>query len=466
MLSSLDDTIAAIITPIGEGGIAVIRLSGKRSMAISSSMFRGHQDLVLAASHTAHVGYFVDENEEVVDEVIVTVFKSPHSYTTEDCVEISCHGAMFIANRILNTCLKAGARHADPGEFTKRAFLHGRIDLSQAEAVAALIHSRSDAAHKASLNQLRGMHTNFFSKIHDSIVELCSLLELDLDFTEDDLSIIETSSCIKKLQDIEADVIQLINSYEFGKIFRDGVKVVLVGNPNVGKSSILNVLINQNRSIVTDISGTTRDTIEELIAINGIQFKVVDSAGIRETNDVIEAEGIKRTLDEVRTAQVIAYVVDVTKEEQFSVVESINSLLKKTGVEESRILVVFNKVDLLSTANTPLITSILSYDSVKVSAKYNVGITELKGLLVKKANPKILPQSIENVTITNSRHLDSLISVKKYIEKSIGDIRSNVSNEFIIVELRNALHCLDEITGAVTNEDILNKIFDGFCIGK
>jgi tRNA modification GTPase len=467
MLSSLEDTISAIITPIGEGGIAVIRLSGKRSFEIASRHFRGHVKLITVASHTAHVGYFLDENAEVIDEVVVTVFKSPHSYTTEDCVEISCHGSMFIARRILNVCIKAGTRHADPGEFTKRAFLHGRIDLTQAEAVAALIHSHSEAAHRSSLNQLQGMHTNIFSNIHDELVNICSLLELDLDFTEENISIIETNTCINKIEAVKGSILGLIESYEFGRVIRDGVKVVLTGSPNVGKSSILNALLNQNRSIVTDISGTTRDTIEEQISFEGLRFRLVDSAGIRETSDEIESEGIKRSYAEIKQANIVAYVIDISRFDTNVETERVESLLSQLNINESSLLIVYNKADLLlpgSKLNAP--NGLDNYSSVIVSAKCGIGVFELKKAIYEMSTIRMKMRKLEEVTITSSRHIDSLLSAKESIERSLASIHAGASNEFVVVDLRKAIHAFDQITGRVTSEDILNKIFSGFCIGK
>ncbi len=467
MLSSLEDTISAIITPIGEGGIAVIRLSGKQSLEVASRHFRGHVKLIAVASHTAHVGYFLDENDEVIDEVVVTVFKSPHSYTTEDCVEISCHGSMFIARKILSVCLKAGTRHADPGEFTKRAFLHGRIDLTQAEAVAALIHSHSEAAHRSSLNQLQGMHTNIFSNIHDELVDVCSLLELDLDFTEENISIIETNTCINKIEAARGSILGLIESYEFGRVVRDGVKVVLAGSPNVGKSSILNALLNQNRSIVTDISGTTRDTIEEQISFEGVHFRLVDSAGIRETSDEIESEGIKRSYAEIKQADIVAYVIDVSRAEMNGETTRVESLLSQLNINKSSLLIIYNKIDLLLSSakfNTP--SELRSFPSVIISAKLGNGLFDLKKAIYEMSIIRQKMRKFEEVTVTSSRHLDSLLSAKDSIERALTSIHDGVSNEFIVLDLRKAIHAFDQITGKVTSEDILNKIFSGFCIGK
>ena len=461
------DTIVAIITPPGEGGIAVLRLSGEAAINHVDAVFHGKQKLSEAASHTAHLGDLVDERGNLVDEVLVTIFRSPHSYTMENVVEIGCHGSAFIAQKILTCFIHRGVRPAEPGEFTKRAFLNGRIDLSQAEAVAELIHSRSDSAHRASLRQLQGLHSNKFQELRQAILDLCSLLELELDFSEEGISLIETSTSESKLIGLLRELSQLIDSYRLGKIYREGIKVVLAGRPNVGKSSLLNALLNENRSIVTNISGTTRDTIEEFVRLATCSIRGVDTAGLRSTDDRVESEGVKRAEAEIEDGDIVAYVIDASLEILDEDFENIRKI--RANVENSKrsFLLVANKIDLVgkpfSASGIGGGTGLLA---VEISATTGEGIAEFKRVLSEicfSGTPDIGEKS---VIVTNARHQAKLIQARDSLEKALSSLREQQSNEFVAMDLRAALRHIGEITGSATSEDVLNNIFANFCIGK
>lgn len=461
-----EDTIVAIITPIGVGGIAVLRLSGKDAISIADRAFRGKQSLRVVATHTAHFGTIVEKNGETIDEVVATVFKEPHSYTGENVVEISCHGSIFIAQRILSAFVELGARHAEAGEFTKRAFLNGKIDLSQAEAIADLIQSRSVLSHKASLAQLEGRLSSKITELRDKLINLCGLEELELDFVEEGLEFLDKSKISEEVKKAIEIITQLIDSYEFGKMCRDGVKVVLTGKTNVGKSSLLNALLNEDRAIVTAISGTTRDVIEENIVINGLLFKLIDTAGLRETQDVVEIEGIKRTRKEVKDADIALFLVDASKgldDEDRASLEEVRTIRGTIG---NGIVLVENKVDLLNGKSGATIPSEIDIQRVQISAKTGKGLNELRSRLYEIAL-KGSSYSIESsLVVTNSRHKDALIRAKESLEKVVKGLEQGQSNEFLAIDLRNAVNSLGEIIGAVTTDDILNAIFSKFCIGK
>jgi tRNA modification GTPase len=427
-------------------------------------LFHGKQPLSAAASHTAHVGTLADEAGQPLDEVVVTVFRAPHSYTAENVAEVSCHGSSFIAEKILRAFVRNGIRPAEPGEFTRRAFLNGRIDLSQAEAVAELIRSRSDAAHRSSLYQLQGLHTNKFQEINTAILDLCSLLELELDFAEEGISLIETRTSEEKIRNLVGELTQLIDSYRFGKVYRDGVKVVLAGKPNVGKSSLLNALLNQNRSIVTEISGTTRDTIEEAIRLAGYYVRVVDTAGLRSTTDPVEQEGIRRAAAEIEDADIVAYVVDATAKdfrEDHDRVRQVRDAMDEKGA----LIIVWNKVDLA--ADIPdLFLQPGEPRLFPVSALTGEGIEHLKRSLSEVCFSGGFQLGDKSVIITNARHQANLMLARESLTKALATIQEGQSGEFVAIDLRSALRHIGEITGASTTEDLLNNIFANFCIGK
>ncbi len=452
-----DNTIAAIATPIGIGSISVIRISGKDAIAVADRRFCGRRPLASAESHTAHVGTVIDENGGVVDEVVATVFKAPHSYTAEDVVELSCHGGFIVTRRVLEAYLRSGARPAEPGEFTRRAFLNGRIDLSQAEAVADIIQATSEAAHKASMHQLNGRLSQHIGNIRDKLVKVCSLLELELDFVEEGLEFTEASKVEEEIQGSIDLLDDLIRSYEVGKLYREGVSTVIAGKPNVGKSSILNTLLNEARAIVTPIPGTTRDTIEENLMIDGILFKLIDTAGLRQSEDIVEIEGMKRTRVEMESSDIILYVVDAEHGADGIDLKMIDE------IRESRTecLLLINKSDLRSgEINLP------DADGLPISALTGSGFPELRKKMVERALHGKSFISEGSVIVTNARHRDSLVRGRKNLASALDGVRQRASNEFIALDIREAMDSLGEIIGLVTTEDILNSIFSKFCIGK
>lgn len=462
-----EDTIVAIITPIGVGGISVLRLSGKHAITIADNAFHGKSatgGLQNASTHTAHFGRIVSRDGEIIDEVVATVFREPHSYTGENVVEVSCHGSIFITQRILSTFVELGARHAEPGEFTKRAFLNGKIDLSQAEAIADLIQSRSALSHKSSLAQLEGRLSLKVAELRDKLINLCGLEELELDFVEEGLEFLDKRKMSEEVKKVLETITQLIDSYEFGKMCREGVKVVLAGKPNVGKSSLLNALLNEDRAIVTDVSGTTRDVIEENIVINGLLFKLIDTAGLRESMDVVEIEGIRRTRKQVQEADIALFLVDVSTgldEVDKLSLEEVQSL-RKGNI--NRLILVENKVDLLNGKAVTLNNE--SFQTVRISAKTGSGLSELRSRLYDLALQGDSYSLESSLVVTNGRHRDALIKARASLETVLKGLREDQSNEFIAIDIRNAVNSLGEIIGVVTTDDILNAIFSKFCIGK
>ncbi len=464
-MNPLNDVIAAIATPIGEGGISVIRVSGKNAIEITDKGFRGKQLLSMVSSHTAHFGTFLDTEGNVIDEVIATVFREPHSYTAENSVEISCHGGMFVTNKILDVVLSFGARLAEPGEFTKRAFLNGRIDLSQAEAVADVIQSRSERSHQASMKQLQGMLSKRIADIREKLLNLCGLLELELDFVEDGYEFTNKSKIANEIKEVIMYLNELVDSFKYGKVFREGVRVVLAGKPNVGKSSVFNYLLSENRAIVTDVPGTTRDVIEEAISIDGVLFNLVDTAGLRISNDVVEMEGIRRTNVQIRESDVILFLFDANDGgSEYDTLE-LNLLLNK--INHKNIVLVLNKVDLLNgNHDAKLPSNLKDFRLIRFSAKTGLGIDVMRKELVRIALGDRTASLEGGFVVTSMRHRDSLISANNFLLLAQNSLLSGKSNEFIAVDIRSALNSLGEIIGIVTSEDILNGVFSKFCIGK
>jgi tRNA modification GTPase len=461
------DTIAAIATPLGEGGISVIRVSGQDALAVADRGFRSSKRLSSVQSHTAHFGRFVSPSGDVLDEVVALVFRQPNSYTGENVVEISCHGGVFVTRRILEALVDYGARLAEPGEFTKRAFLNGKIDLSQAEAVADLIHAGSELALRSSLEQLQGRLSEQVNKLRNQIIDVAGLLELELDFAEENLEFVDKKKLAQQLDSIINDLRQLADSFESGRVYREGVKVVLIGSPNVGKSSILNSLLNSNRAIVTEIPGTTRDTIEESLSIDGLLFRIVDTAGIRETSDPIEQEGVRRTESQIENSDLLLFVFDSSRQALKEEIDKFKGLCGKRG--SSRGLIVINKIDLPERLNIEALEEIRFHKSmpvVRVSARTGEGMEELKKKMVGTVLSKKSLELGKSVTVTNIRHHKALTQAASSLELSLQSLNNGMSGELVAVDMRAALDRLGEITGAVTTDDILNSIFSKFCIGK
>lgn len=459
-----DRTITAIATPAGEGAIAVIRLSGEEALSIADRLFRGSSALGLAAGYTVHYGKIVTAGGETVDEVLATVFRRPHSFTGENAVEFSCHGGLVVTQAILDAILRNGARQAEPGEFSKRAFLNGRIDLSQAEAVADLIAARSERARAASIRQLEGRLGARVRELRTALTGLCALLELELDFSEDGLDLIPRSAIERQIVSVDRTLAAMIESFDLGRIVRDGVSVVLVGKPNAGKSSLFNQLLKEQRAIVTPLPGTTRDTIQESIVIEGVLFRLIDTAGLREAEDVAEEEGVRRTIEEARSSDIVVLVEDVSSGVEFKEMDEALKALLKT----QHLVVALNKSDLVESVINLAQYATLSERGarlIKTSAKTGEGMKQFRDALLESVVAgKIDPG--QELYLTNRRHMDAITRAKAALQKATETLRSGMTNEFVAVDVRSAVASLGEITGDVTDEDILNSIFSSFCIGK
>ena len=457
------DTIVAIATPSGEGAIGIVRVSGGKAIAHVDTMFRGKTSLADAVSHTVHHGGIVDAGGNRVDDVLATVFKAPHSYTGEDIVEISCHGGVFVTNSILHLAIAAGARHAEPGEFTKRAYLNRKLDLSQAEAVADIIAARSARALNASLSQLEGRLARQVAKLREELLGLSSLLELDIDFTEEGLEVISPDDVRDRIDRVDHQLKTLEDSFTAGKMVRDGVSVVFAGKPNVGKSSIFNALLKEERAIVTHIPGTTRDFLEESISMKGIEFRLVDTAGLRASVDPAEAEGISRSKTALRHADIVAVVLDSADGEQ---AEQLPELMIQR--EGQRVLFVRNKIDLLPDLAAGSGTRSLNGKEVvelRVSAKTGQGLDELRTALCEAVIQEEVGEE-ESVRISNIRHLDAVRKARGSLGTASQSMEAKLTNEFIAFDVKAAADALSEITGELTTDEVLNNIFSRFCVGK
>jgi tRNA modification GTPase len=463
------ETIVALATPSGAGAIAIIRLSGKNALAIASHVFQSvsKKDLVKQKTHTIHLGFIAD-GQKVIDQVLVSIFKNPHSYTGEDVVEISCHGSTFIQQQIIQLLLRNGAKMAQPGEFTLRAFLNGKLDLSQAEAVADLIASDNEASHQIAMQQMRGGFSNEIAKLREELLNFASLIELELDFAEEDVEFADRTQFADLLNRIEFVLKRLIDSFAVGNVIKNGIPIAIVGEPNVGKSTLLNTLLNEERAIVSDIAGTTRDTIEDELVIDGIGFRFIDTAGIRETKDVVESIGIQKTFEKIEQAQVVLFLVDSL---QFTV-DSLKSLRVETEKIKNKfpskpIVVVANKADLLTEIEiSKLEEQLTTYNLqlVTISAKQKTGIDELKATLLSFVNTGALRNN--ETIVTNSRHYDSLLKALEEIAKVRYGLEQGISSDLMAIDIREALYYFGEITGEVTNDELLGNIFANFCIGK
>lgn len=450
------DTIVALATsPGAQGAIAVIRVSGPDAITLVNSVFKG-KDLTRQKSHTIHFGTIRD-GEEIIDEVLVSLFVAPHSYTKENSVEISTHNSKYIIERILSLLIRQGARSARPGEFTLRAFLNGGMDLSQAEAVADLIASNSAASHQVAMQQMRGGFSNQLKKLREDLVHFASLIELELDFSEEDVEFANRDQLKELIMQIHAVVLKLIQSFEQGNVLKNGVPVVIAGKPNVGKSTLLNALLNEERAIVSDIAGTTRDTIEDEINIKGITFRFIDTAGIRETEDIIEAKGVERTLEKMKQARLIIYLFDPTQDD----IDAVQKQIEEIRTLNIPFVTIINKSDLLTEeARQPY----AALQPLYISAKEQQGIEELKDELLKQVN--LANINTDDVVVTNIRHVEALQRTSEALEKVLYGIDNPVTSDFLAMDIRQALHHLGEITGTVTTDDLLDNIFSKFCIGK
>ncbi len=467
-MSLRSDTIAAIATPLGEGGIAVLRISGPHAIAVASKCLRAGKDIDRMPSHTIRLTEILGPGGAIIDQALVSVFRAPQSYTGEDSIEISCHGGMLVSRRALESVLSAGARHAEPGEFTKRAFLNGKLDLAQAEAVAELIHATSDKAHRTSLSHLQGEFSQRIEDLRNALMDTLGLLELELDFAEDGYELIDKNKIGTQIEDARQQVDTLIESYTAGKVIREGVNTVLVGAPNAGKSSLMNRLLRESRAIVTEVPGTTRDVISENITIKGVLFRLSDTAGIRYSEDIVEKEGVRRSKEMLSQADVIIFVLDGTRptEDQIREVgrEAIDVVLQKPG----RVRLVVNKIDIVNPSGV-LPSDILGLDNTKtsrVSAKTGEGILELEQALLEHIPGFDQSGAPEGEIVTTARHYDVFRRISESLTLASESLQAGKTGEFIALDLRNALDGLGEIVGKVTNEDVLNRVFSQFCIGK
>lgn len=479
--SQWDDVIVALATPPGIGAIGVIRLSGKGSIGLVNEMFPS-KDLTLQAPNTLHVGLLV-YNGRKLDEVVIALFKAPRSYTGEDVVEISCHGSAFVQQQVIEACLQNGARMASPGEFTLRAFLHGKMDLVQAEAVADLIASGTKAAQETALNQVRGGFSHVLTQLREELIRFSALIELELDFSQEDVEFADRSGLLNLLTVIDKTVHELLASFQLGNVIKNGVHVAIIGKPNAGKSTLLNALLNENRAIVSSIAGTTRDTIEEVLNIDGILFRLIDTAGIREGTDEIEAIGVEKSMEKMKSADIVIYLFDAVAEWK----EDILSMQQELKQVAKSFLLVGNKIDgvqvneagypaPISGEDLTISSNTLAEDFsaaklkfelpeiIYISAKQDLYLDTLKKALTEKVTSGSV--NTENPIVTNARHYQSLQKVAGSIHAVQSGMKNNLPGDLLSIDIRQCLYHLGEITGQISNEDQLDFIFSKFCIGK
>jgi tRNA modification GTPase len=456
-LAEREDTIIALATPQGVGAIAVIRLSGKDAIRVTNEVFFG-KNLENQPSHTIHFGTIRD-GEKIIDEVLVSIFKAPKSFTKENVVEISTHGSSYIINQVLKLFVRKGIRLAKPGEFTQRAFLNGQFDLAQAEAVADLIHADSETSHQAALNQMRGGFSSEIQELRNQLIHFASMIELELDFVEEDVEFASRDDLRRLVERILRIVEELILSFDLGNVIKNGVPTVIAGKPNAGKSTLLNALLNEEKAIVSDIAGTTRDFIEDEISIGGVIFRFIDTAGLRETTDTIEAIGVSRTQEKMKTASLILYLFDLSDTDLVEINRDINKL-ENLGVP---FLKVANKTD---KAKENIISELKENhpDTIFISAGQKENLEVLKLRILELVNLDKFRTG--NTIITNVRHYDSLTKTRESLLDVLTGLDSQVTNDFLAMDIRRALHYLGEITGQVTTDDLLANIFSKFCIGK
>jgi tRNA modification GTPase len=453
-LSGWDDTIVALATAPGLAAIGVVRLSGKDALKIAAKLFPS-KNIEEAASHSIHVGLLVN-NQVAIDEVVISLFKAPRSYTGENIVEISCHGSPFIQQQVIAACIEKGARLAKPGEFTQRAFLNGKLDLAQAEAVADLIASNTAASQRTALNNVRGGFSNQLKEVRERLIQFAALIELELDFATEDVEFADRAKFYTLLNEAQQTTSQLVDSFRLGNVIKNGVNVAIIGKPNVGKSTLLNRLLNEDRAIVSDIAGTTRDTIEEMLNIEGVMFRLIDTAGIRShSSDSIENIGIGKSMEKMKTADIVLYIFDVQAEDE----TTLNEQVKIFNEASKAYLLIANKTD---TGDPEKLRSFPGI--IRISARLDKGIGELKKKIYEstvqsRANP-------DNTIISNARHLEALQEVSQSLNEIKQGLDDKLPGDLLALEIRRCLYFLGEITGEITNEDKLDYIFSKFCIGK
>lgn len=486
------DTICAISTPQGMGGIAVVRVSGNRAIEIVSKRWQG-KPFDQCESHTVHLGHITDSHGNLLDEVVVTLFRNPHSFTGEDVIEIACHGSTWIQQQLVATLIDAGCRAAAGGEFTRRAFANGRMDLSQAEAVADVIASQSQASHRVAMNQMRGKFSRELNELRDKLLHFVSLMELELDFSEEDVTFADRSAVITLAQEIHDVISRLAHSYQAGNVIKNGLPVAIVGHTNAGKSTLLNALLHDDRALVSDIQGTTRDVIEDTITVGGTLFRFIDTAGLRETSDTVESMGIERSWTSLERARIVLWVIDATASDS-EVKDLASKILPRC--EGKQLIAVLNKVDLLpqppqelheqdhqelptqgqraaqlgcAVKSHPLLVKLQQLlpqgtRSIAISALREGDIERLQQLILEAA---ALPSVGEDaVIVTNARHYQALVRANEALDRAIDALHMGISGDLVSQDIRETLHYLGEITGEITTHDILGEIFSHFCIGK
>lgn len=460
-------TICAVSSAAGTGGIAIIRISGSQAISIGDRIFNTsipNEKLADKAGYTAHFGTIKDENGETIDEVIVTVFRNPHSFTGEDTVEISCHGSTFIQQRILELLVENGCALAQPGEFSMRAFLNGKMDLSQTEAIADLIASTSEATHHMAMNQMRGGFSDELKRIREELLQFVSLIELELDFSEEDVAFANRDELKKLTTDIEHKISKLATSFKKGNVLKNGIPVALVGETNVGKSTLLNLLLNDERAIVSDVHGTTRDTIEDVVSIDGITFRFIDTAGIRKTTNIIENLGIERTYKKIEQSQIVLWIVDCTQVTEH--IEWLTEKIAKRAVGKN-IILVFNKIDRISGDERDVIDELFERfdgERIYISAKKRINTESLKKTLVNASQMGRIKSG--DVIVSNVRHYEALNSALQAIRDVHEGLEKGTSGEFLSQDIRECMHHLGTITGQISTDEVLQNIFSKFCIGK
>ncbi|MGB2417723.1 MAG: tRNA uridine-5-carboxymethylaminomethyl(34) synthesis GTPase MnmE [Flavobacteriaceae bacterium] len=458
------DTIIALATASGAGAIAVLRVSGPKAISVSNTLFKSIHDknLLNQPTHTIHLGHIVDV-DRVLDEVLVSIYKNPQSYTGEDVVEISCHGSSYIQQEILQLFIRNGCRSANPGEFTLRAFLNGKMDLSQAEAVADLIASDSAAAHQIALQQMRGGFSSEIKNLREELLNFASLIELELDFSEEDVEFADRQQFEDLLQRIVKVLKYLIDSFSTGNVIKNGVPISIIGAPNVGKSTLLNALLNEDKAIVSNIAGTTRDAIEDELIIEGVKFRFIDTAGIRHTDDTVESIGIKKTFAKMAESQVIIQLLDASLISKANTADILASLVEtKAQYPEKETLVVLNKMDL---ADKALLSKVFSeLEPLHMSAKTGTGVELLKTKLLDMVHMGKLQNN--DTIITNARHYDALRLALENIQKVQVGMQTGLSGDLLAIDIREALYHFGRITGEISTDDLLGNIFANFCIGK
>ncbi len=459
-----NDTICAISTAPGNGAISLVRLTGKEAFSIVDRIFyskRTNFESARQETRTMHFGQ-IREDEELIDEVLLAVFKAPNTYSGEDMVEISCHGSLYIQQKILQMLIQHGARLAQPGEFTQRAYLNGKMDLSQAEAVADLIASESKASHHIAMNQMRGGFSHELAGLRSELLKFIALIELELDFSEEDVEFADRDELIELLKKIESVIKRLINSFELGNAIKNGVPVAIVGEPNVGKSTLLNAILNEEKAIVSEIAGTTRDSIEDTFNYSGVTYRFIDTAGLRHTTDTIESLGIERTYKKISQAKIVLALFDASDSEE-KIKEVLNQLAKK-GAEDKTLILVRNKID-LSETTTKKIKHPLIFDEIQLSAKHNQAVDQLLEIIGKATHLEAL--NTDEVIVTNVRHIESLTHALEALQRALTGLKNGISNDFMAMDIREVIHHLAGITGEeISTDEILGHIFSHFCIGK